>query len=168
MDREAKLRKLKLKKRTSLILMLVFVFTSGLLIGSGITLKYLWRGFMHRMTNPEKHPDFMKNRLRDELGLTSEQVNRLDEIMRNHADKIRELHESVRPRIEAEMELSHSELTELLTPEQQEKFNTHFSNMKKVMLFKGGRNDGRKRPGRKPDGTNGAECGNVPPAGGDR
>ena len=66
------------------------------------------------------------DRIEHELGLSSDQLERIEEIFlsgRDEAEALRrQVGEQVRPMIEEHMQRKHEEIAAVLTPEQQEKF----------------------------------------------
>lgn len=84
-----------------------------------------------------------------ELGLTAEQKQSFQTIMKAQHEQRKAVHEKYRDQIQAEMDQVYqstlSQLESVLTPEQLEKFKAHHEQRKKAMMEKGPR--GNKRGG---------------------
>jgi len=98
-------------------------FVAGALIGfAGGRVYSLFHGPMRRM-----HGEYIQRRiiehLDDELRLTPQQHQKVEQIMQHHHRRMQEISEGLRPRMREEIEAANREVDALLTPEQREKFH---------------------------------------------
>jgi len=113
-------------KRSLALVSVAGLFLLGILIGAlGMHLYYATKfpgppGFGPRGHRPGG--PFMGERLERELGLSVEQKQRIDEIIRESRVEGEALREEMFPRVHAQMERTRERIMEVLTPEQREKF----------------------------------------------
>lgn len=109
--------------RTTIIAMLVVVLTFGAGFAVG-----LFTGHMTalRIFRPERLPEFatraMVRRLDRRLDLTDAQRTQITDIINRRHRAISEVRGSLQPKIRAEINKANEEISRVLTPEQQKKF----------------------------------------------
>jgi len=114
--------------KRSLALVYVFgVLLLGIVIGAmGMHLFYAQRfpgpPGRHGLGSGMHTPAFAE-RLERHLDLTPEQLTRIEEIVRESHAEGRSLHEELLPRVRSQMDETRRRIREVLTPEQQEKFD---------------------------------------------
>jgi hypothetical protein len=102
------------------VLMLVFVagFAGGVAVTRGVV--------RHVVHNAINDPDFMRHvierRMTAKLRLDQDQRAKVDEILLHTQGELKDLREDFRPRFLALLSQTKSEIEEILTPEQKERF----------------------------------------------
>jgi len=130
-----------------MVLLSVVILLSGMAIGSGLTMLWIQRLVLRRFRHPERLPAEVTARLRRKLNLTDEQAKRVEEILRKRQEHMREIFREIGPRIRAERDSIRAEVAEVLTPEQAEKWNQYYEDMRRRWTI-----EGRTRPGPPPLG----------------
>ena len=98
----------------------------GLIIGSGATL-LLIRGAVHRMiAEPELLPARMLQRMDAQLDLDDTQRTAIEGILAERMNAFQAIRQRVRPEIQAELDALRDEVSAVLSPEQQERWETRF------------------------------------------
>jgi Spy/CpxP family protein refolding chaperone len=102
------------------------VFIFGSIVGASVALAVLW----HRAPRALAPQDFplerMAHEMRRNLNLSPEQADHIEEILIGHRQRMREIHEDTRPRVEAEMESLRAQVETVLTPDQAQRWNSRF------------------------------------------
>ena len=100
---------------------LLSVFVAGAVTGIFIDRHHLLP-VPARGASMDEHVAAM-NELRDELGLSEEQVAQIHEILAKHQQAVHATWEQLRPEMQSEMRKVHEEIAELLAPEQRKRFH---------------------------------------------
>ena len=137
--------------RAVAVLSVIGLFVIGILIGALGTHLY----YAHTLRPPGGAPgrpgqDFFADRLDQRLGLSEEQREEVDRILReSHAGR-EQLKGKVEPLVREHLETTHRRIAEVLTPEQREEFermiDRHRRNAAEWLLRPHGRGPGRRRP----------------------
>lgn len=99
---------------------------------------------------------FLLGRLGQELELSEEQVEELKGILKVRMNKLDEIRQKARPEIEEQLELLKSEVSEVLTPEQQDRWQRFIEHMDR-MFRRGMRRGPGGRGGPGPGGPGGPD-----------
>ena len=113
--------------RLKIWLVLVGVFALGCVTGAALDGLYRSRagGRMNRGEEERRKTGAHFERMRRELSLTDEQATRVRAVLDETRDEYRRLRAEVRPRFEEPRMKARARIRELLTPEQQQKFDAH-------------------------------------------
>ena len=103
--------------------LLAAVFVSGGVVGGGVGMMVTQQQFSDCLRHPERMPERMMSMFRAELNLTDEQTKRVNDIVREHHEKIESIRAEVRPRFSAEFNAIHEEVSAVLTETQRIKWN---------------------------------------------
>jgi Spy/CpxP family protein refolding chaperone len=79
-----------------------------------------------KLSIPRRGPGEFMTRMEQELGLTQEQSQKIDQILRESRDRMRELSEQIAPQARDEHKRTRELIRAELTPEQAAKFEEHF------------------------------------------
>ncbi len=107
--------------RLKVWLVLVVVFVLGSITGAALTGLYRSRASADR---PEKAMHERFEKMRRELNLTDEQTKSVSAILDETRNEYRSLRAEVRPRFEEPRQKARTKIRALLTPEQQQEFDS--------------------------------------------
>jgi hypothetical protein len=104
------------------ILLLVLVFTAGLVVGI-VGTRIAARHFIQRiMTQPERFQQFMERDLAWNLRLDGDQRAQLHDILTASRTQLREIRKQIQPQTAVVYSNANAQITALLTPAQQARF----------------------------------------------
>ena len=118
--------------RTALLALIIFV--SGVLVGGGLTFKFITTGFKRFFQEPEALAESITHRMKKRLDLTDEQAVQVRRIILERNKALQSLRKEVQPKLEAEIERTRREVTAVLTPEQARKWEKRFRHFSKYWL----------------------------------
>jgi len=117
---------------------------SGCVLGAAVTVMVVQPGERRpSWMDPDKAAARMALRLKDELGLTGEQEEKIRAVFQTHMEELEALREAARPKIEAAMQSLEKQVDAVLTKEQRDQLQEMMDNMKRELR----RGMGRGRPG---------------------
>ena len=125
------------KKQTIASLLLgVIILCCGGIIGSGITLHYLWGRLMTGIHNPspEAAQERLMNRMDHMLDLSDEQQTRVREILREEQPVFMALRADFFPRLDTALEELHATIGKELNPEQKETWDARFDHLQGMFI----------------------------------
>jgi Spy/CpxP family protein refolding chaperone len=96
------------------------ILAAGMTLGVAGTMLVVRPGVPRPPMAPERAAGFMLMHFEEELELTPEQVDQIKAILNTRMTKLDEIREKARPEIEAQLDLMKSEISEVLTPEQED------------------------------------------------
>ncbi|MBN1805902.1 MAG: hypothetical protein JW837_11685 [Sedimentisphaerales bacterium] len=117
----------------------------GIVIGSGATLLHLKDRMIMRGPRPPL-PDIVED-MQGRYDLTDEQAKKVEDIFRRRRETMHDLFEDSRQKIEAEFQKISSEIKEILTPEQYERWENDFKSRRRGPGGFGPGGPGRRGPG---------------------
>ena len=94
------------------------ILICGALIGSGLTFRFLWSTMMGNIGKPDKMTQRIVRRIDRRLDLSSEQRQKVEEIVARRMKALRALRLEVQPRMEAELKSMQLEIRGFLRPDQ--------------------------------------------------
>jgi hypothetical protein len=121
------------RRWVSLLLGLV-LFGSGFIVGAGLTFIVIRKAVIESVRHPVTDPARLAERLRRPLGLTPEQTRGVEGVFRQRQVALDKLRREVQPRVLTELEELESQVAELLTPPQREKWQKMFADLKSTWL----------------------------------
>jgi len=139
--------KLPKRRRWPVVLISVLIFFSGLVVGAGGATFLIVRHARERMQNQERVPARVAGYLHNKLELTDDQARQVEEIVRERQAAMQAIRREVMPRFEAELDQARENIEEILTPEQGEKWEEVYGNMRRRWMP--GRNQDAPRRGGK-------------------
>ena len=116
------------------ILLALVIFVSGVLVGGGLTFKFITSGFKRSFQDPAVLADRITQRMKKRLKLTDQQAVQFRGIILEQQKAFQSLRKQVRPQLEAQIEKTRQELAAVLTPEQARKWEKHFRHFLKFWL----------------------------------
>jgi hypothetical protein len=105
-------------------LLLVAVFGCGVICGGGVTAFAAFRMVRHAILHPESHPELGARWLKRRLHLTDPQFEQVRQILADQGAEFTRIRSEVRPRILERLKTTKEEISKILTPDQQAKFNS--------------------------------------------
>jgi Spy/CpxP family protein refolding chaperone len=132
-------------------LLLLLVFLAGVAAGSFGTRIFVRHTFKSWTRNPEAMRERVEEDLVRELDLTSEQQEKVHDILTDSHERMKALRDEFHPRFAEIMDSSEKRIRATLTPEQQEHFE-QFLKEKKQLWRPGGPPPSRRPP--PPESTN--------------
>ncbi len=108
------------------IIFSLIILICGMVIGSGMTLHILWRGFKSTISQPSAMAERITKKMQRRLDLTDEQTQAVREILNRHKQEFLDLHQEVRPRVRTILKSIRLEVSEVLTPEQAQKWQEYY------------------------------------------
>ncbi len=130
------------------VLLGAVILAAGAAIGASVMFIYLSQTADRPGREPEIVAERMLRQLSGELDLTPEQRNELDPILRRHHRELRAIRASVRPHIVSQLEQLDSDLANVLTDEQLDRWQDKVSRLEDY--FPTYRGPGRRMgPGRR-------------------
>lgn len=118
-------------KTLSLSLVLL---VSGGVIGAGFTLIVVLHRVQVMIKNPELFATQATKRLTSALDLSEEQARRVNAILREHQDDIRDIRREVRPQIDRQLDLLREDIARELTPEQAKRWRAFIAKKRRVWM----------------------------------
>jgi hypothetical protein len=100
------------------------IFLCGGVVGAVVSRIATQKMFLSMLKHPEQVPDRILPRLNSSLQLTTEQSTLVDEIVRRHHQSMELIRARSHPETLAEFTAMSSEIAEVLTPEQRDRWNT--------------------------------------------
>jgi hypothetical protein len=145
------------------VLMALVIFVCGILIGIGLTSRYLWSHYAERPPVIPGMSSRLANHMIEELELNETQADQVREIMVRWEAGAREVHREVHGRFEQLFTELRSEISEVLTEEQMITWDDRTRKMKERWSKRGRRSfpgdrhrlDGKPRGNHPPPESNG-------------
>jgi hypothetical protein len=116
------------------VLLALVIFVSGVLVGGGLTFKFITSGFKRSFQDPSVLADRITHRMKKRLNLTDKQAVQVRRIILEQQKAFQSLRKQVRPELEAQIEKTRQELAAVLTPEQARKWEKRFGRFLKFWL----------------------------------
>ncbi len=111
------------RSRAMFLGLLGAVFLSGGVVGGGVGMLFTQEQFKNCLRYPERMPERILNMFRSELGLSDEQAEKVGEIVRRHHEQIEAVRAEVHPRMSAEFNAIHAEVSAVLNERQRLKWD---------------------------------------------
>jgi len=108
------------------ILVALLIFVGGMVCGGGLTIIGAVERIHHAIHHPEEVPGRITHYLKRRLDLSDDQTQQVEQIIREHQKNLQEIRRGVQPRVEAELELLRQDISQVLTPEQRDKWDDIF------------------------------------------
>lgn len=130
------------------VLLAAVIFVSGAIVGGAGTILYLRQRMVWIRPNPGPSPPhiFLLRHLISTLDLTEEQARQVEQMLDQSMQHMHEIVMQNRQHMEAKHEDLASKLKDILTPEQYQKWERDFSQMRRRFRSKGGMGPGRFGP----------------------
>ena len=110
------------------------VFGSGFVAGTGLTLIGVRQGMLNAIHHPETMPKNAAQRLRRPLQLSEDQVQRIEQIVRDRQQSLQQIRIRVQPEVEAELDVIDREIAQVLNETQRVKWQTLFHQLRTTWL----------------------------------
>jgi hypothetical protein len=105
-------------------------FIFGAVVGATVLSQFLWKSYVDRLQTRGPNTERIIGELRPELDLSEEQSKRLTEVLTDHRQKMKALHDDLKPKVEERLESLRSDVEAILTPEQAERWNARYIELK--------------------------------------
>ena len=106
------------------------VFLCGAIVGGTATSWVLWHRTMKAFRAPGSVVERMVHDVRREYSLSEDQSRKLEELLAEHHEAMQAIQDEFQPRIEEQLESLRTQVQDLLSPEQRERWNSRFDQMK--------------------------------------
>jgi hypothetical protein len=103
------------------------ILLCGMIIGAGLMATVLWERFQHSVRDPKRMPERIVDDMRDGLGLSNDQADRIRAIIARHRDEFEAIRMEMEPRIQAHMDQVGAEIQQVLTVQQREEWERRFA-----------------------------------------
>jgi hypothetical protein len=113
-------------RRSLTALAAILIFIAGTVCGGGVTWVVAVRHIRHAMQHPEEAPARITSFLRRRLDLSPEQSTQIERLVAEHQTHLQAIRRDTEPRIHHEMESLKQDIAQVLTPEQQLKWDRIF------------------------------------------
>ncbi len=111
-------------------LLALLIFLSGAIVGGGTSLIVLRNRVTHSIRHPEEGPARIAARLRSKFGLTAEQAEKIETIIRRRQKALMAIRKEFQPRVVKELDGVEEEVGETLAPAQREKWREMFERLR--------------------------------------
>lgn len=155
------------------VLLALVVFICGILIGIGLTSRYLWSHYAERQPSFPGLSSRITNHMIEELELDETQAQEIRAIMKRWEGEIQQIHHDTHDRFETIFAQIHTEFAEVLSEEQMARWDRRIEMMKERWSKRGGsggrpdRNRGDDSPrGKRPHGNSSSREDTPPPSDG--
>jgi hypothetical protein len=112
------------KRRRWLAAVLVFfVFIAGMLCGAGLTIAMAVHRLRYAIHHPEEVPARITAMLDKRLHFSAEQQTKVESLIAERQAHLQNIRREVQPQVQSELDGLRSDISALLTPDQQEKWD---------------------------------------------
>ena len=118
--------------RTLLLALLIFV--SGLIVGGGTMLITVRHRALRVLHHPEEVPARIAARLRWKLGLSDEQTQQVEQIVRKRQQALQAIRREVQPRVTIELDRVEAEIAITLDDAQRAKWHALFAKLRETWI----------------------------------
>lgn len=108
----------------------LLILASGMVLGGILTAHVLWNRLVYNLQHPENVPALAARHLAWRLGLDKQQTGELRSILDAHFNHVRKIRVEFRPRVEGELEQLRSDISAILRPDQVQRWQTSFDNLR--------------------------------------
>ncbi|MCC6143939.1 MAG: hypothetical protein IT368_09045 [Candidatus Hydrogenedentes bacterium] len=121
----------RLRRRRWLSIFLgAIILTCGMVIGSVITVSYLWNRVLDHIQNPDQIPARITERLERRLDLTADQAQAIQEILTERQNGLLAIRAQVYPQVQAELNRARDEVAAVLNDAQADQWRKMFENLR--------------------------------------
>jgi hypothetical protein len=111
------------------------ILACGMVVGSVITVSYLWNRVLDHIQNPEQIPTRITERLERRLDLTEQQAQEINAILTERQEALLAIRAEVYPRIQAELESAREEVAAVLDEEQAAEWRKMFESLRQKLTM---------------------------------
>jgi hypothetical protein len=122
------------RRRSWTILLALIIFICGVLVGGGLSFKFVIAGYKRAFQDPDFLAEKIIRRMERRLDLSSDQVKQVREIILEQQKALQSLRKEFRPRLDSQIENTRKELGKVLTPEQAQKWEKIFARIQRFWL----------------------------------
>ena len=116
------------------ILLVLVVFVSGMVVGTGLTVIVAVHRIKHRMQHPEEAPQLIAGRLERKLSLNHEQTARIRAILTERQKELMAIRQRVQPEVVGELDKGYEEIGAVLDDKQRPRWAKMYSELKAEWL----------------------------------
>ncbi|MEI7766604.1 MAG: hypothetical protein WCJ97_04100 [Phycisphaerae bacterium] len=117
-------------KRWRGILLVLVIFVSGMVLGSGLTVIVAVHRIRDRMHHPEKLPQEIAGRLERRLSLSPDQTTQVRAILTARQQHLMAIRQRVQPEVVGELDQAYSEIAAVLNENQRPRWETMYHELK--------------------------------------
>jgi|GEM_PF-3057285 len=104
----------------------IVILLCGMVIGAGLMSFVLWNSLQKPMRLYDRMPDRIVEDMKTHIDLTEEQAEQIQEVFRRHLAVFDSVRQEVEPKINNEISLMENEIRDILTKEQQERWEDRY------------------------------------------
>ncbi len=116
------------------IFSLLVIFGAGAVSGAAGYAYWYHAHLLWCRENPKEIPELVMKKLTASLGLTAEQIPKVEDVVRRRHQRFDELQAEIHPEMDAECAGYEQEMQAILTPAQYERWLPHFREVRKIWL----------------------------------
>jgi hypothetical protein len=116
-------------RRWRSLLLALLIFVSGATVGGGLTLIRVRHGMWWAIQHPEEAPPRIAAHLRGKLGLSDDQTEQVEAIVRKRQRALQAIRREVHPRVMAELDRVEADIDYVLNDSQRAKWHALFAKL---------------------------------------
>jgi hypothetical protein len=124
----------KKRRKWLAALLIFFVFLAGMMVGSGLTIAVAVHHIQIAIRHPEEVPARLTAFLDKRLRFSHEQAVDVERLIAAHQAHLQEIRRQVQPQIQSELDGLRQEINDILTPDQQLKWDRLYSEAVRTWL----------------------------------
>jgi hypothetical protein len=117
-------------RRWRSLLLALLIFVSGAIVGGGLTLIRARHGMWWAIQHPEEAPTRIAARLRWKLGLSDDQTEQVEAIVRKRQQDLQAIRREVHPRVIGELDRVEAEIDYVLNDSQRAQWHVLFARLR--------------------------------------
>ncbi len=130
------------------ILLGLLIFACGAVTGAGVVARITWNRVAASLQHPDQLPANAAQRLSRVLKLDEKQTAEVKSILDRRFQTISALRREIAPRVDAELQSVHDEISAVLRPDQAKRWDRLFDTLRPRILSPGAKGKGPGRPAR--------------------
>ncbi|HUO06801.1 MAG TPA: hypothetical protein VM008_00580 [Phycisphaerae bacterium] len=115
-------------------ILVFFVFIAGMMVGSGLTIAVAVHRLQIAFRHPEEVPARLTTFLDKRLHFSREQAIEVQRLIAKRQSRLQEIRRQVQPQIQSELDALRQEISDVLTPSQQAKWDRLYSEAVRTWL----------------------------------
>jgi hypothetical protein len=112
------------------VLLWFVIFSSGGVVGTGITLLLIRERVLHAIHHPEEMPSLIASQMRGTLHLNAEQVQKVEDVLSRRQLAIQAIRRQFQPQVERELDRVETEISEVLNDQQRVRWRENFEQLR--------------------------------------
>jgi Spy/CpxP family protein refolding chaperone len=122
------------RRRLWQTLLLLGVFSAGLVLGGALTVGVIVHRVREAAVTPDKTAERIMGRMAHRLDLTDEQANQVRAVVHRNMGEFLVQRDETRRQVAERVQTIRLEISDVLTPEQEQKLNQRFDQLQKLWM----------------------------------